>query len=63
MLNWVLSILAILEERDKHLSDAEATYLSEKLILLTHPHRYIDAKRIVEKLLAEVAESERVASK
>lgn len=62
-LNWVLSILAIIEERDSHLTDEEATYLSEKLPLLTHPHRYIDAKNIVIKLLKEVADRQRLASK
>lgn len=61
-LNWVLSILAIIDERDKHLSDSEASYLSEKLPLLTHPSRYTDAKRIVQKLLDEVADRDRFAN-
>jgi len=53
-LNWILSILAIIEERGKHLADEEATYLSEKLPLMTHPQRYMDAKVAVQKLLDEV---------
>lgn len=61
MINWTLAILAIIEARNSHLTDAEATYLADKLPLLTHPHRYIEAKKIVEKLLAEVAERDRLA--
>lgn len=63
MLNWVLAILAIIEARDRHLSDAEATYLGDKLPFITHPHKYQEAKAIVEKLLKEIADQEKVASK
>ena len=53
-LNWFLSILSITEERGKALSDDEAQHLSDKLPLTTHPHRYIDAKKIVQSYLDEL---------
>lgn len=52
-INWFLSILAITEERGKPLTDAEASYLSEKLPWLTHPNSYKEAKKQIQNLLAE----------
>lgn len=50
-LNWFLSILSITEERGKALTDEEAQELSDKLPLMTHPHKYVDAKKKVQELL------------
>lgn len=53
VLNWVLSLLV----HTGNLTEAEAEHLSEKLMTTTHPQRFSDAHKIVEKLLADFRRS------
>lgn len=53
MLNWVLSILVTKEV----LTEAEAEFLSKKLVDNIHPHQFQDAHNLVKEFLAEYEKS------
>lgn len=50
MINWILSIMV----HRKLLTLEEATYLAKELTFKTHPQNFVDAHKIVDKLLKDM---------
>ena len=53
MLNWIFVIVE--ENNRKPFVEKEMEFVAEKLPFKTHPHRLVDARRVIEDLRKEFA--------